>query len=86
MSYPIRMCVHCKGRFSKHDLLRLQYIQNSLIPYTGNGRSFYLCKGCIEQEKVLDSLCRVGKIDKKEKETIRNSLKEIAHNAKSPCP
>ncbi len=80
------MCIHCKNRFRQRDLLRLQCTQATLLTYTGIGRSFYLCERCIEEEKALDSLCRVAKINKKEKPTIRDSLKEIAHNAKSPSP
>ena len=73
---PIRMCVSCRKRESQDSLVRLRCNEGSLEVYNMSGRSFYLCKDCInEEKKVLKSLmrqCRSGDKDK-----IMNKLKEI---------
>ena len=73
---PTRMCVSCRDRHSQSDLQRLQCIEGSLIAYAGSGRSFYLCKNCLLDEKkvlkVLMRQCRSG-----DKEKFTNRLKEI---------
>ncbi|MEA1954917.1 MAG: DUF448 domain-containing protein [Campylobacterota bacterium] len=73
---PIRMCISCRKREIQSNLIRLQYNDNSLEVYKMNGRSFYLCKDCVKEEKkVLKSLmrqCRSG-----DKDRLKNKLKEI---------
>ncbi|MCD6433044.1 MAG: DUF448 domain-containing protein [Sulfurimonas sp.] len=73
---PIRMCCSCRKREIQETLLRLQCKDGFLIAYSGNGRSFYICKDCLEQEKkVLKAIMRQCRSGKKDKFTIR--LKEI---------
>lgn len=76
---PIRMCVCCRGRFAQAMLYRLQYLPQSrrLITYNGLGRSFYLCKSCADNERAIVALCRVCRIDKKQKQILSDNLKEI---------
>jgi len=73
---PTRMCLSCRERSSQNALLRLQCIDGSIERFSGSGRSFYLCKNCLDQEKkVLKALmrqCRSGDRDK-----FMNKLKEI---------
>lgn len=73
---PVRMCVSCRARIPQSELLRLQCIDGSIEQYSGYGRSFYLCMGCLEQDKAVQrSLMRQCKSGNKEK--LLNKLKEI---------
>ncbi len=73
---PIRMCISCRGRFTQNQLLRFQCMDGSLESFNGLGRSFYLCKDClIEEKKSLKALMRQCKSGDKDKFT--NRLKEI---------
>ncbi len=73
---PLRMCISCREREIKEKLFRLQFIDDSLQTFMGDGRSFYLCKNCISQEKkvsrALMRQCKSGDRDK-----LMNKLKEI---------
>lgn len=73
---PIRMCISCRNREIQDKLLRLQCVNGELDSFKGMGRSFYLCKNCITQEKKLSKAlmrqCRSGDKDK-----FMNRLKEI---------
>ena len=46
---PLRMCIVCRGRFEKENLLQLQCKDKKLVSFTGNGRSFYLCEACLDE-------------------------------------
>ncbi len=73
---PTRMCVSCRQRDAQSHLIRLQCLNGSLKTFMGNGRSFYLCKDCISQEKkVLKALMRQCKSG--DKDRLMNKLKEI---------
>ncbi|MCK4737828.1 MAG: DUF448 domain-containing protein [Sulfurimonas sp.] len=73
---PLRMCISCRQRDTQNKLLRLQCENTQLSLFRGNGRSFYLCKVCLkDQKRVLKALmrqCRSGDKDK-----FSNILKEI---------
>ena len=73
---PLRMCISCRQRDSQCNLLRLQCIDGNIDLFKGRGRSFYLCKNCLEEEKKLFKAlmrqCRSG-----EKDKLMNKLKEI---------
>ena len=58
MSDPVRMCIHCRGRFLQAQLIRLQCQNNQIQPYLGYGRSFYICKACINDEKLAKRLAK----------------------------
>ena len=51
MSQPIRMCIVCRNRYEKAELLRLQKGQD-ITHFSGVGRSFYLCKACLQQPNI----------------------------------
>jgi predicted RNA-binding protein YlxR (DUF448 family) len=73
---PLRMCIACRQRETQNRLLRLQCENSQLSLFRGNGRSFYLCKVCLEdQKKVLKALMRQCKSPDKDK--FSNILKEI---------
>jgi len=58
---PIRMCVVCRERKPQNTLLRLQNLDNKLVPFTKNGRSFYICSVCIEKVKDEDNSSKMTK-------------------------
>ena len=73
---PIRMCISCRGRYQQKLLVRLQYIDDSLEAFTKSGRSFYICKVCLDDDKKISrSLMRQCRSSQKDKLTDR--LKEI---------
>jgi len=79
MNNPIRMCIVCRERVSQKELIRLQCKDKTLISYTGFGRSFYICKNCIDSKKLYKSLsfkCKSKNLDE-----FRKKLKEILANA-----
>jgi predicted RNA-binding protein YlxR (DUF448 family) len=73
---PIRMCSSCRLRVAQNELIRLQCVDGLLKSFEGFGRSFYICTGCLtEEKKVLKALmhqCRSG-----DKNGLSNKLKEI---------
>jgi len=70
------MCVSCRSRHNQNTLLRLQCRDASLESFMGSGRSFYLCKVCLDDEKKLTkSLMRQCRSS--DKERLTNRLKEI---------
>ncbi|MGD9969844.1 MAG: DUF448 domain-containing protein [Sulfuricurvum sp.] len=72
------MCVVCRGRFNQSAILRLQCKEGNLIPYSGEGRSFYLCNECVDQKKTPGQLARLCKNGATQ--TLMNRLKEIIVN------
>lgn len=80
MSTPIRMCIACKGRFKQNELIRLQYKDKKIQKFDGIGRSFYLCKACVFEKKSIEALIKICKLQKSEKENIKQQLKEIVIN------
>jgi len=73
---PIRMCISCRNRHEQKFLVRLQCTEGSLKAFHKNGRSFYICRLCLDNEKkVIKSLMRQCKSGDKDK--LRNRLKEI---------
>lgn len=79
---PLRMCIGCRSKISQKQLLRLQCDENKkLVPFQNNGRSFYICKECIEdaftenknKKKLEQALCRACK----NKDEYIIQLKEI---------
>ena len=75
-THPLRMCISCRQRDAQNNLIRLQCVESQLSLFRGNGRSFYICNVCLnDDKKVLKALmrqCRSGDRDK-----FSNILKEI---------
>jgi len=75
---PERMCVVCRQRFAQSAILRLQCKEGLLEPYSGEGRSFYLCSECFEHKKTPGHLARQCKNGATE--MLMKRLKEIIVN------
>jgi len=55
------MCIVCKLRDVQSNLVRLQYKDKAVVNFTGSGRSFYVCKNCINNKNLLKHFSRVCK-------------------------
>ncbi len=65
MSQPIRMCIVCRQRALQEKLQRLQIISGELVLFSKIGRSFYICKACMESNekkvvKILNNKCKTN--------------------------
>ncbi|NOX16343.1 MAG: DUF448 domain-containing protein [Epsilonproteobacteria bacterium] len=76
------MCIICRGRFSQNFLLRFQVKNGKVIRYENLGRSFYMCKNCIEndEKKVKKIVINKFRIKSKNIEEFGNILKELDTN------
>ena len=78
---PVRMCIACQKRESQKELIRLQKSENSLVFYSGKGRSFYLCQACLRNNKHIAKIVAGRmKLDIKSTEVV---LKELSSNDKN---
>ncbi|MCF6330860.1 MAG: hypothetical protein L3I99_04860 [Sulfurimonas sp.] len=72
----IRMCISCRGRNIQKNMQRLQCVDGILKIFDGDGKTFYLCDNCLDDDKkLLKALMRQCKSSNKEK--LMNKLKEI---------
>lgn len=69
------MCISCRQRLGKSELLRLQCKNKKLVPFNGDGRSFYICHECI-RNGVQNQTDQTKSLEKK----IKNSLKRECKN------
>jgi len=73
---PQRMCISCRQRDAQNNLFRFRCEDSQLSVFKGIGRSFYICKVCLDNEnkvsKALMRQCRSG-----DKTRFMNTLKEI---------
>jgi predicted RNA-binding protein YlxR (DUF448 family) len=60
----IRMCVACRKRDLQDNLYRLQCKSNELIPFSGKGRSFYVCENCINSKKFINYVSKICNLNK----------------------
>ena len=74
---PIRMCISCRRRDLQKRLIRLQLVNKQLIPYSGSGRSVYICQECSADSKKIFQLSKRFKTDK---EALEVMLKELSRN------
>ncbi len=78
---PIRMCIACQKREFQKELIRLQRKEGQMRLYSGEGRSFYLCKACLQGNRHISNIVAGRmKIDKKSVEEV---LKELSSNVKN---
>ena len=55
------MCISCRNRESQNDLIRLQLRDGDVVPFSGQGRSFYLCSACaINTKRMRGTAKRLG--------------------------
>jgi predicted RNA-binding protein YlxR (DUF448 family) len=71
------MCVVCRDRLSQAEMLRLQCKENDVIKFSGMGRSFYICKDCINDKKLDKIIQKICKIDKITIKTVISKIKEM---------
>ena len=77
---PIRMCIACRERELQKKLIRLQQDNNNIFPYTGQGRSFYLCNICGTNEKKIKGLTKRFRLSTDDSERFVKYLKELNKN------
>ncbi len=70
MHKPVRMCIVCKKRIYQKDLIRMQCKNGKITQFEGSGRSFYVCKDCINSPRLVKLLANRCNRDK-------NYVKEI---------
>jgi predicted RNA-binding protein YlxR (DUF448 family) len=72
--YPVRMCIACRCRMPQSKLIRLQRAEDGIVPYSGSGRSLYICSACSRDGKRIKNISkRLGV----EVEAFANMLKEF---------
>ncbi len=76
-SQPIRMCISCRSRQPQNSLIRLKLSGEDVVVYNSLGRSFYLCKDCVKNEKKVKGLVKRFKQDE---ERFIKLLKELLNN------
>jgi len=76
----IRMCIACRERELQSKLIRLQHGNHHIFPYTGQGRSFYLCTACSQNEKKIKGLIKRFKLSLEESQQFVKYLKELNKN------
>ena len=62
-SQPIRMCIACRSRYPQKNLIRLKQLGKEIVTFDGEGRSFYLCSTCVQNEKKVKGLVKRFKQD-----------------------
>jgi len=77
---PIRMCITCRDRELQVNLIRLQENNKNIFSYTGQGRSFYICKICRENEKKIKGLTKRFRLSIEDSEQFVKYLKELDKN------
>jgi len=76
---PLRMCIVCRSRLGKENLLRLKCEDKKLVPFNGYGRSFYICNQCLDEnlEQETKKLEKALYRECKNKDEYIVQLKEI---------
>ena len=77
---PIRMCIACRERELQKKLIRLQQDNSTIFPYTGQGRSFYLCNICSANDKKIKGLTKRFRLSIDDSEQFVKYLKELDKN------
>ena len=56
------MCINCRVRLPQRELYRFVCEDKEIKKYRGSGRSFYICKECINEKrkikKHLSKMCK----------------------------
>ncbi len=73
---PSRMCISCREKNIQSSFTRLKCVDGELSSFDGIGRSFYLCKTCLDDGKKL-SKALMRQCRSKMREELMNKLKEI---------
>ena len=57
------MCIICRSRHPQKSLIRLKQNSKEVVAFDGTGRSFYLCRSCVKDEKKRKGLAKRFKQD-----------------------
>lgn len=71
------MCISCRKREPQQELIRLQKDDTKIVKYRGFGRSFYICKKCLENKHLEKKISKIVKVDIKKVEEL---IKELRAN------
>ena len=71
------MCIVCRSRLAQNEMLRLQCKEKEIIPFSGENRSFYICKSCINDKKLDKIIQRICKADKEKTKQLVIKIKEM---------
>lgn len=74
------MCIQCRNRIEQQDLVRLQCIDQTIVRYTGSGRSFYICHTCKGLPGTVKHLKGRCKVPKSQAEIFEQKLRETLTN------
>ncbi len=77
---PVRMCITCRERELQRKLLRLQEKNSNIFPYSGQGRSIYICDACRGNEKKIKGLMKRFRLSSEDSEQFVKYLKELDKN------
>jgi len=69
------MCVVCRERLEQSSMNRYQCIEKEIVPFSGIGRSFYICNNCINNKKLDKIIQKICKIDKTKTKEIISKIK-----------
>jgi len=73
----IRTCIACRKKMSQKVLLRLVIHKGEIEAFKGAGRSFYLCKECLNNtQRIAKSLNRLKTLNQKQQSIT--TIEEIA--------
>ncbi|WP_457561325.1 DUF448 domain-containing protein [Caminibacter sp.] len=62
----LRTCVVCRKKFPQKELNRLQCKNKKITAFSGIGRSFYVCKDCVNDKKLIKYVSKICNISKEE--------------------
>jgi len=71
------MCITCRSKHPQQTLFRLKQNDKEVVLSDGKGRSFYICKECVNNEKKIKGLIKRFKQDE---ERFIKLLKELVKN------
>ena len=57
------MCIACRSRHPQKSLIRLKQNGKEVVQFNGTGRSFYICKSCVNDKRKLKGLAKRFKQD-----------------------
>ena len=57
-------------------MLRLQCRNQDIIKFSGEGRSFYICKSCINDKKLDKIIQRICKVNKQQSKQIVTTIQK----------
>jgi len=87
LKITLRTCIVCRKKIEQKELFRLKCEDKKLVPYNNYGRSFYICRDCINllqsdinqkaYKKIEKSLFRECKNKDKYVEQLKEMLTDV---------